>query len=288
MNIDDTLHGISTPLQINVKDKSLQATGFFYEELAAADPNKQGYYWREVKETWIVSNRHVLLPRIEEKEYIPDSVTFYMRKIIGEALQWDIITLNRDDVKERLKLHRDSTVDIAILRIGGLFTKRIPDYSNYMSWSAVSAENLPQNCGILVQVADDVIIVGYPGGFYDTHNLFPIVKSGMVASRWGMHFKNKPVFLIDAKLFPGSSGSVVLSKPITSIVTSGPIAGSKEGHFAFLGVYSGEPYLQEEPIELDDITITRKYSFNLGTVWYAELVADIVNDGTMYPNQLHD
>jgi hypothetical protein len=282
VNIDDTLHGISTPLKINVRDVSLQATGFFYQELAAEDPNKKGYYWREVKDTWIVSNRHVFLPEIEGKESIPDLITFPMRKIVGNGLQWDTITLKYDDIKQRLRLHTDSTVDVAILRIGDLITKRIHGQTTkYMSWSAVSVDYLPNNCNIPVQVADDVIIIGYPRGFYDTHNLFPIVKSGIVASRWGMHFQNRPQFLIDAKLFPGSSGSIVLSKPITSIVTDGPIAGSREAHFAFLGVYSGEPYFQEKPIDLDDITITRKYSFNLGTVWYAELVVDIVNKGTI-------
>jgi len=63
MNIDDTLHGISVPLQVVARDASLQATGFFYEEWAAEDPNKKGYYWRGVKETWIVSNRHVFLQK---------------------------------------------------------------------------------------------------------------------------------------------------------------------------------------------------------------------------------
>ncbi len=277
MNIDDTLHGISTPLYVQVKGVSGQATGFFYEVLAAEEPNSKGYYWREVKETWIVSNRHVFLPKLEEKELIPDLITFYMRKIVGGGLQWDTFTLKHEDIKQRLKIHADPTFDIAILRIGDLVPKRIHGQNDW--WSAVSSDCLPHNCNIPVQVADDVIIVGYPRDFYDTHNLFPIVKSGMVASRWGMHFKNKPVFLIDAKLFPGSSGSIVLSKPTYSIVTDGPIAGSKEAHFAFLGVYSGEPYRQEEPIDLGDITITRKYGFNLGTVWYAELVVDIVNKG---------
>ncbi|MBI4181279.1 MAG: trypsin-like peptidase domain-containing protein [Chloroflexi bacterium] len=279
MNIDDTLHGISTPLQINVRDVSLQATGFFYQELAAEDPNKKGYYWREIKETWIVSNRHVFLPEIEGKESIPDLITFHMRKIVGNGLQWDTITLKHDDIKQRLKLDTDPSVDIAVLRIGDLITKRIRDKNNYMNWSAVSVDNLPNNCNIPVEVADDVIIIGYPIGFYDTYNLFPIVKSGIIASRWGMHFKNKPQFLIDAKLFPGSSGSIVLTKPTASIVADGPITGYRESHFAFLGVYSGEPYLQEEPIDLGDITITRKYGFNLGIVWYAELVVNVVNRG---------
>ena len=138
-----------------------------------------------------------------------------------------------------------------------------------MSLSSVTIHNLPDNCGISVQVADDIIIIGYPRGYYDTYNLFPIVKSGIIASRWGLHFENKPGFLIDAKLFPGSSGSIVLTKPVTSIVTDGPIAGSKEADFAFLGVFSGEPLVDGES------------SLNLGFVWYGNLVVDIVNKGTM-------
>jgi len=281
LNIDDTLHGISTPLHINVNGQTLLATGFFYQELAAVDSNRKGYGWIEVKETWIVSNRHVFLPKKEGKESIPDSITFPMRNIVGSILQWDTITLNHDDIKNRLELHTDPTVDVAILRIGDLVVKRIQADTHYMSWSAVSIDNLLDNCGISVQVADDIIIIGYPRGYYDTHSLFPIVKSGIIASRWGMHFKSKPLFLIDVKLSPGSSGSIVLTEPITSIVTEGPIAGSKEAHFAFLGVYSGEALVTEEPIDPDDTTITRNRSLNLGIVWYGNLVVDIVNKGTM-------
>ena len=33
-----------------------------------------------------------------------------------------------------------------------------------------------------------------------------------------MKFDGKPIFLIDAKLFPGSSGSIVITKPTASPV----------------------------------------------------------------------
>ena len=52
-------------------------------------------------------------------------------------------------------------------------------------------------------------------------NLFPIVKSGIIASRWKTGFKGKPYFLIDAKLFPGSSGSVVITKPADFVIRNG-------------------------------------------------------------------
>ena len=53
--------------------------------------------------------------------------------------------------------------------------------------------------------------------------------------------------------------------------------------FAFLGVFSSSPVLQYTPIDFDDFTITRKDSFNLGTVWYGDLVPDIVREGITIP-----
>jgi len=124
-----------------------------------------------------------------------------------------------------------------------------------------------------------VVIIGYPKGFYDEKNVFPIVKSGIIATRWGTHFNGMPAFLIDAKLFPGSSGSIVLTKPINYIVVDGKPLYAQDKQFAFLGVYSGEPFRQQVPIDLDDITILRKDSFNVGIVWYGQLVVDIVRKG---------
>jgi hypothetical protein len=44
-------------------------------------------------------------------------------------------------------------------------------------------------------------------------NVFSIVKSGNISSKWGNRFGGEPYFLIDARLFTGSSGSLVISKP---------------------------------------------------------------------------
>jgi len=176
-------------------------------------------------------------------------------------------------------VHTDSGVDVAILRVDDLLREHMKPGNLYMTLSSVSEEDLPENKNISAEVADDVVIIGYPKGFYDEKNIYPIVKSGIIATRWGMNFNDMPVFLIDAKLFPGSSGSVVVTKPISSIVAEGPMKDERETQFAFLGVYSGEPFRQQEPIDLDDITIIRKDSFNVGTVWYGKLVVDIVKKG---------
>ena len=133
-----------------------------------------------------------------------------------------------------------------------------------------------------VQASDDVVIIGYPRGFYDKFNLYPIIKSGIIASRWGANFDGKPIFLIDAKLFPGSSGSIVISKPIDMIVRGGRPLYAPEKQFAFLGIYSGEPSLKGRKIEVDNLVITEKIGFNVGIVWYATLVEKIINNGVPF------
>ena len=109
------------------------------------------------------------------------------------------------------------------------------------------------------------------------------MKSGIVATRWGSNFNGNPFFLIDAKLFPGSSGSIVISKPTDVVVENGQIFHNPEKQFAFLGIYSGEPYQQQQPIEFDDFTLIRKSGFNLGIVWYANLVEEIIHHGVQLP-----
>ncbi len=81
-----------------------------------------------------MQNCRIPNPKIKGEESIPDLVTFPMRKIAGNGLQWDTITLKHDDIKQRLRLLTDSTVDVAILRIGDLITKRIHGQTTkYMS-----------------------------------------------------------------------------------------------------------------------------------------------------------
>lgn len=278
MKIDDTLHGISTLLLATFQGKQSQGTGFFYQELAPKDSKKDAQL-RTIEAVWIVTNRHVLLPNIDGKEILPDSFTFYLRKIVDDGIVWEPVILDVAELKKRVRLHKNPEVDVAMIRVDDLLIDRIKTNNKYMQWSAVTEENLPGNNNIFAEVADDVVIIGYPKGFYDEKNVFPIVKSGIIATRWGIGFNGKPIFLIDAKLFPGSSGSIVITKPIDFVVVNGKPMSAKEKQFAFLGVFSGEPFREHAPIDLDDITIIRKDSFNVGIVWYGQLVVDIAKEG---------
>lgn len=56
---------------------------------------------------------------------------------------------------------------------------------------------------------EDVTFVGYPNGLYDDINKMSIVRRGITATPIWNDFNGKKAFLIDAGVFPGSSGSPV-------------------------------------------------------------------------------
>jgi hypothetical protein len=71
---------------------------------------------------------------------------------------------------------------------------------------------------------EPVTFIGYPNALYDTFNMTPIARRGWTATPIALDYGGAPKFLIDASVFPGSSGSPVF------IFDSGGF-GAKEGAF---------------------------------------------------------
>lgn len=281
MTLDDKFNTISTIILTNYQGRTSQGTGFFFQEQEEKDPTKTEGQWVAIKNLWLITNRHVLFFKDGNgTEHIPDTFTFHLRKVNGSKIEWFPVKLTKDELKKRAKVHSNSIVDIAAIEILDIVTELIKEPTNQIvQWTAVTEENLPGKNKIDVEVSDEAITIGYPKGFYDQLNLFPIVKSGIIASRCNAHFNGNPYFLIDVKLFPGSSGSLVITRPVNQIFHQGQMFTSKDKQFAFLGVYSGEPFRQNAPIEFEDMTIIRKDGFNIGIVWYSYLVIEIVKTG---------
>ena len=139
--------------------------------------------------------------------------------------------------------------------------------------------NLPKNQPLTIDVTTDIIVASYPKGFYDEFNKFPIVKSGIVASGWGFHFNGDPLFEIDAQLFPGSSGGLVISKPTNIALINGKIAFAQDKQFVLLGIYSGEYCWKEITHKNNGQEEIIERSYGLGNVWYSYLIPEIIETG---------
>jgi len=283
MNLDDKLHTLTTLVYATTPNGFTQGSAFFYQRLGRKEPAAtDGLAWQQIENMWIVTNRHVVLPKIHGQETAPDSFTVQLRVVTETGLAWEPLVLSREQLLDRALFHRDSSVDVAAVRILDLVGERMSSGPKYLSWHAVTKEQFAGQNNITMQVSDDVVVAGYPHGYYDEVNLFPIVKSGIVASRWGAAFQGQRCFLIDAKLFPGSSGSIVLSKPADIVVNDGRVLSAPEKQFAFLGIFSSEPFTEERVFETENLTITERVGYNLGIVWYADLVEEIIISGVPY------
>lgn len=153
--------------------------------------------------------------------------------------------------------------------------------------SHFSRRDLPKFSKILkAESGSDVIVIGYPMGHFDTYNRFPILKSGIIASGWGMNFNEERIFKIDTQLFPVSSGSPVILKPTRIIVRDdGKIStyNSTSPAKLLLGIYAGEfqqkitesCMIEKDQIK-EDVKITKNVSLGIGNVFYADLIDEII------------
>ena len=284
MKFDEMLYGMTTIINTNLSTRSASGSGFFYNALAARDPSKTGAQWRNIEGTWLVTNRHVALYKINDTEYLPDNFIFNLRQIINDTVEWLPVTLTKDELRKRLKVHPNKDIDVAVIDVANLIIEKAKAGIPLMNFAGLTSDHLPDNSPLTINTGDDILVAGYPRSYYDRANKFPIVKSGIISTKWGANFDGNPYFLIDSKLFPGSSGSIVLTKPQYVAVINGNLKYNAEGQYIFLGIYSGEPMRVNRPIELEDMTIIKKDSYNEGIVWYSSLVPEIISNGVNFPN----
>ncbi len=130
-------------------------------------------------------------------------------------------------------------------------------------------------------VLEDIVFIGYPNGICDTKNFTPLLRNGKTATPLSFDYNGYPYFLIDASVFPGSSGSPVV---ICNVGTYPTISGIIEGtRFIFLGILSQVFYIPEEgkikykniPSSVEPVVSLKEY-MDLGLVIKAKIIKETV------------
>lgn len=116
--------------------------------------------------------------------------------------------------------HPDPEVDLAMVPIQPLleFLKSVgkrPFYINLAQGIIASPEMLSG-----LDAIEEITMIGYPNGLWDSVNNLPIVRRGITATPATSEYRGRKEFLIDAACFPGSSGSPVF------IFNNGSFSGS--------------------------------------------------------------
>lgn len=147
---------------------------------------------------YLISNKHILLET-------PNIAISFTCKENGKPQYGQKHEINIQGVDQLVQGHPNPQVDIAAMECTGIFIEMEEKiYYKYVDYSMLSEFNEPE-----LSVAENVYFVGYPDGRYDMLNNLPLIRTGMIASRPQSDFNGLPEFVIDAQVFPGSSGSPV-------------------------------------------------------------------------------
>lgn len=189
------------------------------------------YQFESKKYLFLVTCKHVINGA---KEGI---LTFIKRKgeepLLGEGYR-----LKVENFEDLWFKHESEHVDVAILPFVPILN-HISNQEVQIFFKAVPDNLIPKGNQLEeLDAVEDVLFIGYPIGLWDTENLTPIVRKGITATPVFLDFKAEKQFLIDASVFPGSSGSPVFVY-YKGIYWDKKTKGTTVGHrIFFLGMLS--------------------------------------------------
>jgi hypothetical protein len=184
-----------------------------------------------------------------------------------------------DDFEKLWIRHPDTNVDLAILPIASVL-RRMEAIQKHLNIASLNAKVLASSNELWeVGAIAEVKFVGYPIGLWDEKNNLPISRRGVTATDPAIDYNGRRELLIDAAVYPGSSGSPVFLLDEGFIASSGGLtAGSRVrllGILAAVHQYTADGELEIVKIPaVFDAHIRSNIPANLGVVIKAERLTE--------------
>lgn len=152
----------------------------------------------------IVTNKHVI------KDAVRGKLRFSIKDGVGNPINGQYFDLVIDDFESLWIKHPESDVDLCIMPIASIH-REIQKANKDLFYTCLTLESIPSKSEIESYFSwiEDITVVGYPNGIWDHFNNMPITRRGITATPLQVDFTNEPIFLIDAAIYGGSSGSPV-------------------------------------------------------------------------------
>ncbi len=119
------------------------------------------------------------------------------------------VNFERDFCKKWI-MHPDKDVDLCAFPLLSI-NKLIQTSGKRIFFRSFDNSMLPSINDIEeFDVAEEILMIGYPNGLWDSANNMPLVRRGITATQYKYDYNGKKEFVIDAACFPGSSGSPIV------------------------------------------------------------------------------
>lgn len=229
------------------------------------------YHESEQKNKYIalVTNKHVV------KGYTTARITLVGNDGNGNPVDTVHINITLPDLQKNCIYHPNPDIDICFIFINSEIEElrkqgKIPYYR------CIGTEMLlRENDYNSLTAVEDILMIGYPNGIMDAVNCKPIVRKGITATNLKLDYNGKPIFLIDAACFSGSSGSPIFLRKtgLEKETTEKGIQLGVSASYSLLGIlYAGPTLTVDGKIIVKDIPTSAvpvaemKTMMNLGYV----------------------
>lgn len=150
----------------------------------------------------VVTNKHVV------ESFPKGSITFSAREG-DQPKEGAGFKLEIEDFSNAWTGHPTEGVDVAVIPLVPL-ENRINELGTEIYYQAISKDIIPSEEQIEgLDAFEELVFIGYPNGIWDKKNLLPVMRTGTTGTPMVVDFEGNPTFLMDASVFPGSSGSPV-------------------------------------------------------------------------------
>ncbi|SFG65229.1 S1 family peptidase [Methylobacterium gossipiicola] len=163
----------------------------------------------------------------------------------GMPIPGSYIRLDLENFQNIVELHPDPEVDLAMFPISAALNE-MQKRGLRPFFRQLRSSDIPDAARTkTIRAIEEITMIGYPIGLWDSRNNFPIIRRGITATPFGSDYNGKKEFMVDTACFPGSSGSPVLIANSGMFTDSSGTTTAGE-RLMFLGVLWGGPQYTTE------------------------------------------
>jgi len=152
----------------------------------------------------IVTNKHVVDGASKGVFHI------HLRDTSGQPSITQSEKFNFDNFQSLWVLHPDPAVDLCVMPIAGLL-EQADRNGRSLGFIPLDISLIPTDQELAqFTPLEEVLMIGYPNGIWDSRNNMPILRRGVTATHPAVEYDGRREFMIDVACFPGSSGSPVM------------------------------------------------------------------------------
>jgi len=156
-----------------------------------------------------------IMPLIVTNKHVVEGMTIGRFKITkadanGNPIYKDHFQIQIDQFERHWFFHPEDNVDLCVFPLAQI--TNLAQMQGVSLFYRTFDDSLIPNIEKLntIDAVEDILMIGYPNGLWDSINNMPLVRKGITATDIKFDYEGRKEFLIDAACFPGSSGSPVL------------------------------------------------------------------------------